>query len=133
MHNASSIGPALSIKDEDITESIPPRPHRERDNGTFSRSDFKFDKERNVYVCPAGKLLMTPVAFSWTIRCATWRVPMIADHVLSSQSVVRKPHNARFRATSTKTLVIMPVAFTAHRRSINRVTIARKPSWIRSL
>jgi hypothetical protein len=23
-------------------------------DGTFSRSDFKFDKEGNVYVCPAG-------------------------------------------------------------------------------
>ena len=26
---------------------------------TFSRGDFKFDKERNIYVCPAGKLLKT--------------------------------------------------------------------------
>jgi hypothetical protein len=27
----------------------------ERTDGTFSRSDFAFDPERNVYVCPAGK------------------------------------------------------------------------------
>ena len=27
--------------------------------GTFSRSDFKFDPDRNVYVCPADKILTT--------------------------------------------------------------------------
>ena len=27
--------------------------------GTFSREDFTFDKERNVYTCPAGKALTT--------------------------------------------------------------------------
>ena len=30
-----------------------------RDDGTFSRDDFTFDKERNVYTCPAGKTLTT--------------------------------------------------------------------------
>jgi Transposase DDE domain len=28
-----------------------------REDGTFSRADFTFDKERNVYICPEGKLL----------------------------------------------------------------------------
>jgi Transposase DDE domain len=27
--------------------------------GPFSREDFTFDKERNMYVCPAGKVLTT--------------------------------------------------------------------------
>jgi hypothetical protein len=30
-----------------------------RDAGTFTREDFTFDKERNVYTCLAGKLLTT--------------------------------------------------------------------------
>src|ERR1700730_5673946 len=30
-----------------------------RDDGTFSRADFAFDKEKNVYTCPAGKTLTT--------------------------------------------------------------------------
>ena len=30
-----------------------------RDDGTFYREDFTFDKERNVYICPAGKLPTT--------------------------------------------------------------------------
>jgi hypothetical protein len=28
-----------------------------REDGTFSRADFVFYKERDVYICPAGKLL----------------------------------------------------------------------------
>jgi transposase len=42
-----------------ITPHITVKDQSERDDGTFSRSDFKFEKERNVYVCPAGKLLKT--------------------------------------------------------------------------
>jgi transposase len=42
-----------------IAPHIPVRDYSQRDDGTFSRSDFKFDKDRNVYVCPAGKLLTT--------------------------------------------------------------------------
>jgi hypothetical protein len=29
----------------------------ERTDGTFSRNDFAFDPEGNLYVCPAGKEL----------------------------------------------------------------------------
>jgi transposase len=42
-----------------ITPHIPVWDMSQRDDGTFSRADFTFDKERNVYVCPAGKLLTT--------------------------------------------------------------------------
>ena len=31
----------------------------ERTDGTFSRSDFIYDHERDVYICPAGKVLRT--------------------------------------------------------------------------
>jgi hypothetical protein len=30
-----------------------------REDGTFSREDFTYDAERNVYTCPAGKTLAT--------------------------------------------------------------------------
>jgi transposase len=42
-----------------VTPQIPVWDMSQREDGTFSRSDFKFDKERNVYICPAGKLLKT--------------------------------------------------------------------------
>jgi transposase len=42
-----------------VTPQIPVWDKSTREDGTFSRSDFTFDRERNVYVCPAGKLLTT--------------------------------------------------------------------------
>ena len=42
-----------------VAPQIPVWDKSTREDGTFSRSDFTFDRERNVYVCPAGKLLTT--------------------------------------------------------------------------
>jgi hypothetical protein len=38
---------------------IPVWDKSKREDGTFSRSDFTFDKDKNVYTCPAGKALTT--------------------------------------------------------------------------
>jgi len=43
----------------DITPYIPVWDKGKRDDGTFSRSDFTFDKEKNEYRCPNGKPLRT--------------------------------------------------------------------------
>src|SRR5499425_2587278 len=42
-----------------IAPHIPVIDKSKREDGTFSREDFRFDKERNVYICPAGKVLTT--------------------------------------------------------------------------
>jgi hypothetical protein len=42
-----------------IAPHIPVRDASERDDGTFSRSDFCWDKRRGVYICPNGKILQT--------------------------------------------------------------------------
>ncbi len=42
-----------------IAPHIPVWDMSAREDGTFSRSDFTFDRERNVYICPAGKVLKT--------------------------------------------------------------------------
>jgi transposase len=42
-----------------IIPHIPVWDKSKRDDGTFSRSDFRFDRRRNVYICPAGKTLTT--------------------------------------------------------------------------
>ena len=42
-----------------ITPHIPVWDRSTRDDGTFSRSDFVWNKRQNVYVCPAGKTLTT--------------------------------------------------------------------------
>src|SRR3981189_3875647 len=54
-------GPNLSwlVKDKDIAPHIPVIDKSKREDGAFSREDFKFDKDRNVYICPANKILTT--------------------------------------------------------------------------
>ncbi|MGH6801303.1 MAG: transposase, partial [Methylocella sp.] len=47
------------VKDKDIAPHIPVIDKSKREDGTFSREDFTFDKERNVYTCPASKTLTT--------------------------------------------------------------------------
>ena len=42
-----------------IAPQIPVWDKSGREDGTFSRSDFTFDRERNIYICPAGKVLKT--------------------------------------------------------------------------
>jgi transposase len=47
------------VKDKKITPHITVRDKGDRDDGTFSRSDFRWDKRNNVYICPAGQVLRT--------------------------------------------------------------------------
>src|SRR5271168_957557 len=42
-----------------IAPHIPVRDASERDDGTLSRSDFRWDRRRDVYICPNGKVLHT--------------------------------------------------------------------------
>lgn len=47
------------VNEKNIVPHIPVIDKSEREDGTLSRSHFTFDKDRNVYVCPEGKLLRT--------------------------------------------------------------------------
>src|SRR4249919_2987963 len=47
------------VNEAKIAPHIPVIDKSKREDGTFSREDFSFDKERNVYICPAGKVLIT--------------------------------------------------------------------------
>jgi Transposase DDE domain len=42
------------LVDRNITPHVPVWDKSARSDGTFSRADFAFDQERNVYVCPGG-------------------------------------------------------------------------------
>ena len=46
---------AWLVDEQGIDPYIPVFDKSERDDGTFSRSDFVFDKENNIYTCPAGQ------------------------------------------------------------------------------
>lgn len=45
------------LRDEGIEPHIPVWDRSRRDDGTFSRDDFDYDAQRDLYVCPNGKLL----------------------------------------------------------------------------
>jgi transposase len=47
------------VNEKNIAPHIPVIDKSKRQDGTFSREDFRFDKERNIYICPAGKVLTT--------------------------------------------------------------------------
>jgi hypothetical protein len=47
------------VTDKDIAPHIPVIDKSKREDGTFSREDFTFDKDRNVYICPAENVLAT--------------------------------------------------------------------------
>jgi transposase len=47
------------VNEAKIAPHIPVIDKSKREDGTFSREDFTFNKERNIYICPAGKVLAT--------------------------------------------------------------------------
>jgi hypothetical protein len=47
------------VNEKKIAPHIPIIDKSTREDGTFSRAEFPFDRERNVYVCPNNKLLHT--------------------------------------------------------------------------
>jgi len=53
---AYGIGKFLGwLAGEKITPHIPVWDRSEREDGTYSRSDFKWHKQRGLYVCPNSK------------------------------------------------------------------------------
>src|SRR3984893_18850628 len=47
------------VNEKKIAPHIPVIDKSVREDGIFNRDDFTFDKERNLYTCPAGKTLTT--------------------------------------------------------------------------
>jgi transposase len=47
------------VNEKKIAPYIPVIDKSKREDGTFSREDFRFDEEQNIYICPAGKVLTT--------------------------------------------------------------------------
>src|SRR5215471_9781449 len=47
------------VNEKKIAPHIPVIDKSKREDGTFSREDFRYDRERNIYICPAGKVMTT--------------------------------------------------------------------------
>ena len=48
---------AWLVNKKEIAPHIPVFDKSKREDGTFSRADFKWDADRNLFVCPKGKML----------------------------------------------------------------------------
>ena len=44
-----------------------------RDNGTLSREDFRFEPDRDLYICPRGNALKPPARCMTAGPCSTGR------------------------------------------------------------
>jgi len=47
------------VNEQKIAPYIPVIDKSNREDGVFSREDFSFDEEHDIYICPAGKILRT--------------------------------------------------------------------------
>ena len=47
------------LVDHKVDPHIPVWDRSERDDGAFTRADFTYDKEQDIYICPSGKSLTT--------------------------------------------------------------------------
>ena len=118
-------GPNLNwlVKDKNIAPHIPVIDKSKREDGTFSREDFRFDKERNAYICPANKILTT----TGTVidDGETLRYLASTSDCRGCPLKTRCCPNASFRripAASTKRRAMLPARWPRPMRSNNRVT-----------
>jgi hypothetical protein len=91
------------VNEAKIAPHIPVVDKSKREDGTFSREDFTFDKERNVYTCPAGKVLTTTGKLFYDGETLYYRPGhAIAAAASSSRSVVQRRRCADSSAASMR-------------------------------
>jgi hypothetical protein len=91
------------LLDKGITPQIPVWERYERTDGMFSRRDFTYDAERDIYLCPNGKPLRTSGTIASEITC---HEPENAAFAILRNGA-RARHSGRSYGTSTKTRAIM--------------------------
>ena len=117
------------VNEKGIAPHVPVIDKSKRDDGTFIAEDFTFDKERNVYICPAGKTLTTTgrLVNDGATTLLYWRACSIAAAVRSrSQMLSEDACSQDLRAVSTRRRAMLPVRSPRPRRSSNRAAIARR-------
>ena len=105
------------VKDKKIAPHVPVIDKSNRDDGTFSREDFTFDKKRNVYICPAGKLSRRQAGWSTMERrrCFTSRACSTVAVACSGRDAVPRCLLGGSRAASTRKPVTLLVRWRRRR------------------
>ena len=118
------------VKEKKIAPHIPVIDKSKREDGTFSRDDFTFDKERNVYTCPAGKTLTTTGRLFNDGETVLYRASAIEIERISPARITLAPAAAAWAMTSARSGVATMDASSIRTRSPGRSwTGPRAPRW----
>ncbi len=77
------------VKEKRITPHIPVWDKSAREDGTFSRSDFKWDARNGIYICPAGR----PLRSTRTVPAGAPPLPVAGRRRRSGAHLIRGPRH----------------------------------------
>ena len=113
------------LTDRDITPHIPVWDKSRQTNGRFTRADFSYDKERNVYICPGGQLLTSTGNIDQG-RILYYRALKSDCSACPLSPNARPGPCARSRETSTRMCAIASARWPTPRPSDSRGESARR-------
>jgi hypothetical protein len=96
------------VEEKGILPHIPVFDKSKRDDGTFSRSDFRYDPASDFYHCVSGSERAAPSTRARRLYIV--RASSTAMHVRSNRDAVQKNHRAKSRATSMSAPETSPIA-----------------------
>jgi IS5 family transposase len=80
------------VDEKQIEPHVPVWDKSERDDGTFSRSDFQWDEDANEYRCPAGKVLRS-----------NWRpFKNVRKHITKADAIIYRSRQSGCEACAMK-------------------------------
>ena len=112
------------VNEKQIAPHIPVIDKSKREDGTFSREDFTFDKARDIYSRPAGKVLTTTGKIVNDDLLLYRASKSIATPARSRCNAARRSRLVRSRAASMKVPVTLLVGSPAYRPSSSRAVTA---------
>ena len=114
------------VEEKGIASHIPVNDKSKRDDGTFSRGDFRYDPTDDVYHWPGGKQLGTSgtVHEGKTLCIAPTSSTALYAH--SNLSAAQRNHSARSRATSMSMPETLPGRSLAPRALSSRDVSVRR-------
>src|SRR5260370_9392559 len=115
-----------------MARHIPVGDKSKREDGTFSREGFTFDKEQNVYICPAGKVLTTTgklfndgETLSYRARTRDCRSCLLKSKCCPKAPLRRLERSIYEEARDVARVLAKTEAFERSRRDRKRVEIVR--------
>ena len=94
------------VEEKQIAPHIPVFDRSKREDGSFSREDFRYDESTDTYICPDGKCLTTTGRINAGDAIFYRSSLLDLPSATISPGAVQKHRNAGFRAASTSVLVM---------------------------